>query len=504
LLIAAAGEKLTAKERLEFKRLTGRDYEPGCMVREFVAIAGRRSGKSYAMACFLVWIATMCDHRDALVPGEMGVALCISRDQRVAKIILEYCRGIIADSPQLAMQLINVTADAIELKGRIFIEVRPCNRATLRGMTCIAIIADELGHWFTSVDFANPDVEVPASVRPALLTTHGPLLLASSVYAKTGVLYDTWARDYGAKCDPSTLVAFGTSRDFNSSLSQADVDREVRNDPVRNPAEYLSEWRDDIAGFISRDIVEACIGDYLELSPQPNCVYVIFVGPATGAENGDSYALAVAHRQGDMIVIDAPREVRAPFSPSQVIADVAIPLAKTYNCYTIVGDNYAGAFAQEPFRNAGLSYELATKHKTQLYLDPFLSLLNSKHITVPKNDRAIAQICSLERSAKRSGRDEISHPSHGNDNLANVIAGAAFLAYDAFGLGGYNAFGGLEPDEQQMDSRSYRTQQLAGLLELAVHTGGGSGDCRSNGSVFGGHRSAAPRIPYQSPYRRGW
>ena len=36
VLIAAAGEQLTEKERVEFKRLTGREREPGKLVKEFV------------------------------------------------------------------------------------------------------------------------------------------------------------------------------------------------------------------------------------------------------------------------------------------------------------------------------------------------------------------------------------------------------------------------------------------------------------------------------------
>jgi hypothetical protein len=98
-------------------------------------------------------------------------------------------------------------------------------------------------------------------------------------------------------------------------------------DPVRNRAEYESVWRDDIAGFISRDIVESCIGDYVELPSEPGVTYVFFIDPATGADGGDSYAMCVAHRAGDVIVIDALREVRPPFSPSTVIDEVAIPLA---------------------------------------------------------------------------------------------------------------------------------------------------------------------------------
>jgi hypothetical protein len=326
LLIAAAGEKLTPAERKEFERLTGRAKEPGKMVKEFAAITGRRSGKTFAMACFLVWIAALCDHTDAQAPGEKLCALAISRDQRVAKIILGYVEGIITASPLMKNQLVNVTAETIELKGNVFVEVRPCSKIAGRGMTSLAIIADELGHWFTATDFANPDVEVLAGLRPSLLTTRGPLLMASSVYAKQGVLYDVWRRDYGPEGASDILVAYGTSRDLHADLPQDYIDSEIERDPVRNKAEYLSIWRDDVAGFLNRDVVEAAVRDYVELPPEPGGItYTIFVDPATGVDGGDSYAMAVAHRAGDMIVIDALREIVPPFSPSTVIDEVRDP-----------------------------------------------------------------------------------------------------------------------------------------------------------------------------------
>ena len=111
LLIAAAGEELTEEERVEFKRLTKRDCEPRQLVRLFAAIIGRRGGKSFAMAVFLCWVATLCYH--SLAPGEVGVALCVSRDQRVAKIILGYVAGILSASPVLAGLTANRTADTI-------------------------------------------------------------------------------------------------------------------------------------------------------------------------------------------------------------------------------------------------------------------------------------------------------------------------------------------------------------------------------------------------------
>jgi hypothetical protein len=94
LLIAAAGEELTDDERQEYKRLTGRDREPGRLCRELIVIAGRRAGKSTAMAVFAIWLACLCDHRGVLAPGEIGVVLLVSRDQRVSRMLVDRIEGI--------------------------------------------------------------------------------------------------------------------------------------------------------------------------------------------------------------------------------------------------------------------------------------------------------------------------------------------------------------------------------------------------------------------------
>src|SRR6516165_9704399 len=433
LLIAAAGESLTDAERAVFTKLTSRAREPGKPVHELIAVVGRRGGKSRAMAVLLCWIAGLCDHRDMLAPGETGVALCISRDQRVARAILNYVEGTLEASPYLRSLVKNRTQDTIELANRVSIEVRPCNFKTLRGPTYIAIVADEVAFWFTSTDFANPDIEVLAAVRPGLLTTRGPLMMVSSAYAMHGELYDAFKKYYGPAGSPSILVAHGTSRDLNPLLPQAEIDRELERDPVRNRAEYLSEFRNDVEGFIPRWAVEACVGDYRELEPRSGIIYYCFLDSASGSDGGDSYAIAISHRESDgRIIIDAVREVVPPFSPSSVVSNVLVPLCKSYRIDgKIFGDNYAGNFCKELVHKAGLYYDLWPQYKSEIYRDPLLPLLNSKKITLPRIDRLINQTCTLERSVKRSGRDEITHPTHGHDDVVNSVAGAAAVAMRA-------------------------------------------------------------------------
>ena len=235
LLIAAAGEELADDERLEFRRLTGREREPGHMVRELVAIFGRRAGKSLALAVFSCWLAALCDHRDVLAPGETGVVLCISRDQRIAKVILNYIEGTLRASPVLAQLIVSRTADTIELTTGIICEVRPANFRTLRGLTCVAVTCDEIAHWFTATDYANPDVEILAALRPTLMTTRGPLCMASSVYAKHGELYNSFKKYFGPSGPSDVLVAFGTSRDMNPSSERGRDQPRDREGRVAQP-----------------------------------------------------------------------------------------------------------------------------------------------------------------------------------------------------------------------------------------------------------------------------
>jgi hypothetical protein len=200
-----------------------------------------------------------------------------------------------------------------------------------------------------------------------LQTTSGPLLVASSVYSKHGVLYDAFRRDYGPHGPSDILVAYGTSRDLNPSLSEASIAREIARDPLRNRAEYLSEWRDDVEGFISRELVEACIGDYTELPPLPTTSYRCFVDAASGVENGDSYSASISHRNGDLIIIDKVVEIRAPFSPSAAVADTIIPLCRSYRIHKVWGDAWAGNYPREPLQQAGIAYEVVKPNKSELY-----------------------------------------------------------------------------------------------------------------------------------------
>jgi hypothetical protein len=250
------------------------------------------------------------------------------------------------------------------------------------------------------------------------------LIIASSPYAKRGVLWETHRKHYGRNGDPRILVAQGTSRDFNPTLPQSVVERALERDRSAATAEYLAQFRSDIESFVSFEVVQACLGDYVEMAALSKHRYSAFTDPSGGS--ADSFTMAISHREGDRIFIDAIREVQPPFSPEAVINEFAA-LCKSYRISKIEGDRYAGEFPRQQFRKRGIEYRCADKTKSDLFRD-LLPILNAGRITLTKSDRLVNQLCGLERRVARSGKDSIDHGPGSHDDLANAVAGAADLA----------------------------------------------------------------------------
>ena len=319
ILLAALGESLTADELATFRSLTGRSDPPPGLIDELWAVVGRRGGKTNAMACLAVYLGALCDYSDVLAPGERGVVLLIAPDVRQAKIALDYAEGALMATPAMNQLIAGRTAERLDLTTGTSLEVRSASFRRIRGMTCVAVLADECAFWLSD-DSANPDTEILNAARPALATTGGPLIAISSPYARRGALWSSFKRHYGADGDPRILVAKGTSRDFNPTLPQEVIDRAMDRDPASASAEYLAEFRTDIESFITIEAVEGCVVvGVRERVVDHRAKYVAFVDPSGGSS--DSFTLAIAHKVGETVILDLVREVRPPFSPEGVVEE---------------------------------------------------------------------------------------------------------------------------------------------------------------------------------------
>lgn len=424
MLIALMGEPLEPDELETFQRLTGRVSSPERMVREAALVIGRRGGKSRSLATLACYLGCLCEH-PAITLGETGVVLLIAMDKPQATILLKYAAGVLSGSPLLAGMVTSKPDDAVVLSNGVEIVARSPSFRRLRGRTAVAVVGDESAFWLSEDRSSNPDSEIINAVKPMLLTTGGPLVLASSAYRKTGVLYQAWRRDYGPGGDARTLVALGTSMDFNPSLPQEEIDRELEKDYEAASAEYLSKWRSDLENFVSLEIVERCVDDgIVERAFQARFTYRAFVDVA-GGSGSDSYTVAIGHKEGERVLIDAIRETRPPFSPKDITKEFAGLLAK-YRIRQVVGDQYGGDWPGEEWRDNGIRYKVSDRNKSQIYAD-FLPMLNTGDVCLLDHARSTSQIANLERRQRWGGKSSIDHPLHSHDDVANAVAGVATL-----------------------------------------------------------------------------
>jgi hypothetical protein len=424
LLIAAVGEELSPKERETFQRFTGRAREPGQRIEEAEFLIGRRGGKDRAASVLAAYLSALIDWAPVLAKGERGLVLCIGPDQRQAKITRDYIEGVFDASKFLSRLIVNRTADTLDLSNGISIEVRAASFRRLRGVTCVAVIATEAAFWQTE-DSTNVDAEILNAVRPSLATTGGPLVIITTPYARRGEVWNIYRRHFGPDGDPLVLVAQGTTRDFNPTLSEKVIERALERDPAAASAEYLAQFRADIESFVAREVVDAAVvSDRHELSPIKGVHYVGFVDPSGGS--ADAMTLSVAHREGERGILDCLREARVPFSPDAVVLEFSQVL-KSYRVHRVTGDRYAGEWPRERFKVHGITYEPSEKTKSQIYGEA-LPLLNSGRLELLDNQRLIAQLVGLERRTARGGRDSIDHAPGGHDDVANAAAGALVLA----------------------------------------------------------------------------
>ncbi|MFY9951714.1 hypothetical protein [Bradyrhizobium sp.] len=133
-----------------------------------------------------------------------------------------------------------------------------------------------------------------------------------------------------------------TTTQFNSTADRKAIDKKIAEDPQRYGAEYNSEWRDDLSGFLAIEHLEAVTEPGVTVRPpQAGVVYRVFVDVSGGRV--DAFTLSIAHREmrndSERTVVDFAYESYLP-NPSVIAAEMAAHL-RQYRCSTVTGDNYA-------------------------------------------------------------------------------------------------------------------------------------------------------------------
>jgi hypothetical protein len=267
------------------------------------------------------------------------------------------------------------TAEAIELRHRVRLELRASNFRAVRGVTLLAAVLDEVA-FLREEGSALPDVELYRALKPALATTGGLILGISSPWAQRGLLWQKYRRHFGQ--DGDVLVWQADSRTMNPSLAASLVNEATEDDPEAAAAEWLGQFRSDLESYISS------------------------------------------------AVLDAMREVKPPFDPVAVAGELATFL-QTYGLDVVQADKFAGRWVVATFARHGITVVQDAEPKSAVYL-ACLPLLTGQRCDLLDLPGLRGQLTALERRRRAGGRDIVDHLPGAHDDVANAAAGALVLA----------------------------------------------------------------------------
>ena len=432
VLKAAFGLALSDDELKVFTAVAGNRNPTRQRVRELWAVCGRRGGKSRIAAALAVYFAAFVRHK--LAAGERGMVLVLAASQEQARTTFSYSLAFLQRSPVLRKEIASVTRQEITLRNGIVIAIHTNSFRTVRGRTLCACIFDEASFWRDETS-ATPDTETYTAVLPSLATTNGMLVGISSPYRKIGLMYAKHRSHFGVDGD-DVLVVQGSSKTFNPSLTDEVIDAQRLADPTAAASEWDAEFRADLVGFLDDAVIDRAVDRNrpIELPPMPSpAFYRAFVDAAGGAVGGDSYSIAIGHKEDQKFVIDVCRGRPGPFDPKVTTEDYAA-LCKEFRIGTVVGDLYSHQWVQQAWRDAGITYAVSDLSASMLYLEA-LPLWTRGLVSIPDHPTLLRELRLLERIPGRIGKDQVTHPRNCHDDLANSVCGclrtlANYLGYD--------------------------------------------------------------------------
>jgi hypothetical protein len=223
------------------------------------------------------------------------------------------------------------------------------------------------------------------------------------------------------------------------------------------------------------DALESCTDFGIrERAPLPGANYFAFTD-AAGGTGKDAFSVCVSHREPNgLVVIDFLRERLPRFVPAEVVKEFAAIL-KLYKITTVSGDRYSSGWNADEWARAGLTYRPSKLTKSELYLAA-LPMLLSQQVRLLDSEKMRKQFVGLERRVHSNGRESVDDSGgSSNDDLANCLSGAMWLASDAPAPMTFH-----NPDVASFEQPSYaRSFGMVGSHDLYIGAGGRPGGAPS-------------------------
>lgn len=412
----------------------------------FAAVCGLRSGKSYVFGALRLLHLALSADVSRLAPGEDGVCPIVAPTLKAARDTLRFAQGAAANHTGLAAQCSKLDA-ADELvvhrgKRRVVLRVGAANAGGLsgRGRSIVGAYLEEAA-FFRDRDFKVNDAAIYAAIAPRVVLG-GQLVIASTPWARSGLLYKLYRDNYGK---PTTcLVAHAPTAVIRSDPHiLAQVARERERDPENAAREADAAWLD--AGstqFFDEATLEAALDAELVLGAPPRPLDEVTAGADFGFARNSS-TLAIAHRAGRTyrlaeLLEDKP-EPGKPLKPSAVCARFAGVLGQHVRELrrdgVVMADGHYRESVAEHLSAFGISLRDApagAAGKAEAYVRT-RTLMREGRLRIPPLPRLLAQLRAIVGRPLSGGGLAISSPTGGDGAHGDLVSALVLVAWQAYG-----------------------------------------------------------------------
>lgn len=435
------------------------DREPAALSDEVRAIAGQMFGPIQSVLPEARRVLAMVKGRDAggtrlCALRLLHLALTLPLEQldrtepafvlfggpkvKLARIALRFAlaaaKKLVAERGK-HLTIASETRDSFELVRhdgrRVVFECFAASRAgdTARGVPIIGVLLDECAFYRDELTGAVNDRDIFNAIIPRLLPG-GQVLLVSTPWAESGLLYTEFTRNRGA---PTTaLAAFCPTllmRDDAETRSKVEMERQ--RDPDNAAREYDAQFLSGaLALFFDGKAIELAVDGEQPFPLAPRLELPAFAAADFGFRS-DSSALAIVRLEGPELVLAELAELRPergkPLQPSVVVRTFA-EVCKRHGVRSLATDGHYVEAIREFAAAGGLGlYEAPSGASGKLETHTRArSLLHEGRLKLPNHRRLLTQLRDIHSRPLPGGALSIWSPrrqgSHGDLASAVVLA----------------------------------------------------------------------------------
>lgn len=274
-------------------------------LKTIVWLCGRSSGKTRLAAYYILWRMLYAD-LSRLAPGEIGFGVVFSPNKDLSGQMLRFALGVLKGT-RFERAIRNVTKESFDVRRpdgqlvRFAVLAAAKKGITGRGRSLVAAALDECCFFSPETAGAVNDQDVFEAL-PARLMPGGSIVLCSTPWQQSGLLFDLWQSELGK---PKTaLVAVAPTelmRPDNPDLLGTIASLRER-DPDNYAREYCCEWIATGSGeAFDRESLQR---SRVESLPDAQPLEVIHVGGDIGLSNDPSAFVAARLANGVIEVVD--------------------------------------------------------------------------------------------------------------------------------------------------------------------------------------------------------